>query len=579
MESFFRWMAVGLLWASLVTGASAAPPSSCAARFIGTWVYPGGSTVVAAGGLAYPKCPLCVPTQTWTCQGNTYLFSNSGAPGQFSATLSPDGRQLIGGGTVATRVGGAARVDSPEKKAAEKKAAAEKKEANAAPKAAAAPSRPSSCSDITGTGGAASVQTHCRDADKSLYAARLIKQSNPQASAVEYKKAAASARQAGDNKLELEILREAAEAAAVVVAPVASNATGASGALPTAPGSGSGRMRPLWDGTRENCRSASELEKATAGWFDMCSDPAPAVGKQAYRPFPDPMQLSKSAREACGSYSRDTQACFGDFKLKAILAANPNWREVCEKRAADASPLRRQLAARLGVSLDREREAFRECVDNLYLYGDFDGPPSPRVSLREQLKARLKDKDGGTSATVAADDAALGRRACWAPDRCCQAGYGLKPTPGAFGAWSCQPLGLLSLDSTRPRLPPQEESDLADDFEARVNEAVAKAVAAALRDSEATLSDRQKEICTAAAFAALHASVKSGSVDLTAECAGVAQTARSYFQAYASGHLDTGNSAFEDILASFDLNLGAPLPGMVGLKPSDQFRSLDPNSR
>lgn len=90
--------------------ASAAPPSSCARRFVGTWVYPGGTTVVAPGGIAYPKCPMCVPTQTWTCEGNTYLFSNSGPPGQFSATLSPDGRQLIGSGTVATRVGGAPRV-------------------------------------------------------------------------------------------------------------------------------------------------------------------------------------------------------------------------------------------------------------------------------------------------------------------------------------------------------------------------------------------------------------------------------------------------------------------------------------
>lgn len=92
----------------ILTTAEAAPPSSCASKFVGTWTYPGGTTVIAPNGLAYPKCPMCVPTQTWTCQGNTYLFSNSGPPGQFTATLSADGRQLTGGGTIATKVGGVA---------------------------------------------------------------------------------------------------------------------------------------------------------------------------------------------------------------------------------------------------------------------------------------------------------------------------------------------------------------------------------------------------------------------------------------------------------------------------------------
>ena len=102
-----RLLACAAILAVSLSSASAAPPASCASKFVGTWVYPVGTTVVAPGGMAYPKCPMCVPTQTWTCSGNTYLFSNSGPPGQFSATLSADGRQLIGGGTVATRVGGA----------------------------------------------------------------------------------------------------------------------------------------------------------------------------------------------------------------------------------------------------------------------------------------------------------------------------------------------------------------------------------------------------------------------------------------------------------------------------------------
>jgi hypothetical protein len=85
--------------------AYAAPPASCASKFVGTWAYPGGVTEVRADGTAYPKCPMCVPMQTWTCSGNTYFFNN---PGSYTATLSPDGRQLIGTVT-ATRIGGSVR--------------------------------------------------------------------------------------------------------------------------------------------------------------------------------------------------------------------------------------------------------------------------------------------------------------------------------------------------------------------------------------------------------------------------------------------------------------------------------------
>lgn len=137
--------------------ALAAPPASCANKFVGTWTYAGGTTVVAANGVAYPKCAMCVATQNWTCQGNTYFFSNSGPPGQFSATLSADGRQLIGGGVVATRVGGAANsAPAPAKKdRAANKNSASQKQANADARSPTAAGSPN-CSTITGTGSGAS---------------------------------------------------------------------------------------------------------------------------------------------------------------------------------------------------------------------------------------------------------------------------------------------------------------------------------------------------------------------------------------------------------------------------------------
>ncbi len=98
-------IALGLMAVSAVV-ASAAPPSSCASKFVGTWVYAGGTTDVRADGTAYPHCPNCVPLQTWTCDGNTYLFSNSGPPGQFTGTLVAPNR-MQGPTWTATRVGGA----------------------------------------------------------------------------------------------------------------------------------------------------------------------------------------------------------------------------------------------------------------------------------------------------------------------------------------------------------------------------------------------------------------------------------------------------------------------------------------
>lgn len=119
--------------------ASAAPPASCVGKFVGTWSYPGGTTTVRSNGLAYPHCAMCVPVQTWTCQGNTYQFSNSGPPGQFSATLI-DSNHMQGSGGVATRIGGAAvatsRSDKPDRAVnkSQQAAAAKKLPAINAPK-------------------------------------------------------------------------------------------------------------------------------------------------------------------------------------------------------------------------------------------------------------------------------------------------------------------------------------------------------------------------------------------------------------------------------------------------------------
>jgi hypothetical protein len=168
-HAILRLLACAAILAAAPSSASAAPPASCAHKFVGTWVYPGGTTVVAPGGTAYPKCPMCVSTQAWTCQGNTYLFSNSGPPGQFSATLSADGRQLTGGGTVATRVGGARTAAAPTPAKQEQHAPAQQ-----SPKQQ--PTRTGSrqqanCSDITGTKSGGKLNVNCKPGGQKITAA------------------------------------------------------------------------------------------------------------------------------------------------------------------------------------------------------------------------------------------------------------------------------------------------------------------------------------------------------------------------------------------------------------------------
>lgn len=96
--------------------ANAAPPASCASKFVGVWTYPGGTTRVDADGTAYPTCFMCVTKQTWTCNGDTYYFESGGM--NFTAVLRAGGTQLVGSGVTATRVGGAA-VTRPASRASE----------------------------------------------------------------------------------------------------------------------------------------------------------------------------------------------------------------------------------------------------------------------------------------------------------------------------------------------------------------------------------------------------------------------------------------------------------------------------
>jgi hypothetical protein len=442
----------------------------------------------------------------------------------------------------------------------------DKKAGQAPPPVAAAQPVPSpgkgtssaSCSDITGTSSTAPAATHCNDANRALRGARLIRQSNPKVAAEEYNKAATAARSAGDHTFELSILREAVELAAPAMTAAVPPSAPTEIAAATPPPPSVSAVPRMWDGTREKCPDANNLERRTASYYVMCVEPT-LPRKSNHRPNPDPVALGRQAREACGSYSRDTQNCFADFKLKAILQSNPGLRETCEKEAERQNPLRQALIARFGSRRDTTQR-FRECVDNVYLYGHpHRSSDQPQRSLRETLRERMNAPTVEAGAPYPPADNTPRGDICGANGRCCQKGHGMKPTPGAFGAWSCQPLGLLSLRTTRSPLN-VEEADEIEDFAERADALVANAVSVALEAHDLGISENDLPICTQAALAATNAMLRGGSPTIPAQCRGLTHAARAGVTRYADAHVDNSNAAMEELLASFRIDLGIPLP-------------------
>lgn len=325
--------------------------------------------------------------------------------------------------------------------------------------------------------------------------------------------------------------------------------------------------------TNPDCGSAGRLERNTAAYYVTCIEPN-APKRSGHKPNPDPLALGKQARDVCGSYSRDTQDCFAGFKLKVILQSNPGLRETCEKEAErQGSGLRATLSARLGTRDDKTAR-FRECVDNVYLYGS---PNRSSDEARGSLRDRLRKEIDAKAALKAGDPYPVGESAprsvfCGTNQRCCPSGFGMKPTPGGFGEWSCQPLGLLSLKKAQPRLSADEADEIAD-FEDRVGHLAANVVADVIASFGAGLSESDRRTCTAAALTAAYAMLKSGgNVAVPAQCQTIADAARMAVVRHADASVDNSNGAMEDLLAGFRFDLGHPLPGFVGLEPDEQQR-------
>ena len=144
-----------LLCGSMVASANAnaAPPSSCAGKFVGVWRHNGigqtnKATLTADGTAACSENAACVQG-TWTCNGNVLTYYNGIYPTDY--TLQPNGIMTARGGITVTRIGRGPSVSqsSPRQPASNTANQLTPVVGSSNPK----PVRKSKCSDVSGTSG------------------------------------------------------------------------------------------------------------------------------------------------------------------------------------------------------------------------------------------------------------------------------------------------------------------------------------------------------------------------------------------------------------------------------------------
>lgn len=286
--------------------------------------------------------------------------------------------------------------------------------------------------------------------------------------------------------------------------------------------------RNRWSGDKNDCDSAGEFERQTAAWYYACVLNTKIARTSDYKPKIDPMELSRRAKAGCRG-NADFDKCVGGAKQTMILAADPSIRDAC--------------AGLSGLPFDL-------CVDRRYVYGP--QTPQDRLALRNKLRDRLFDAskiDGGPPGDRSHVDTGPKPHGC-------PPGYGMKPDRKAFGAWTCQPLGVVFLgfkQSLPPgsRRPDQTEAAAAiEAFENRLDEVTFDAAESGARSAGGQMSESAREQCLAEAFAAVRAVFKGGVPEVSKSCRAVAGAGREELLRYAYSHVDTSDPSLEELLAS-----------------------------
>jgi hypothetical protein len=140
------------------------------------------------------------------------------------------------------------------------------------------------------------------------------------------------------------------------------------------------------------------------------------------------VSLYYRAKAQCGSaptapVDEALHACIGDAKVNILMQDEPTIRARC--------------------SSENPGKELIDCVDVTYVFGPRGGRTADQERAFQERRASINSRlrDSETKNTRASNSS----RTASSPATGCAPGYGMKPTPGAFGAWSCQRLGVIFL--------------------------------------------------------------------------------------------------------------------------------------
>ncbi len=346
---------------------------------------------------------------------------------------------------------------------------------------------------------------------------------------------------------------EPAQMSAALLPPAQANPFARSGASAKPDAAAPSTARRPWSGEKADCGNAGLLEQNTAAWYEMC-DPAAAARKKTagHVPSIDPQQLTLQAKAGCGNRPlEDQQTCIMDGKLQILLRDDPAVRAKCSSAQGKNQIL---------------------CVDFTYLYGP-DGPN------RDDMQNILSMMHSGKPATAPLPDEQR-PVAVSAPPSPCGPGFGIKQTPGAFGGYSCQRLGVLffapdrktPIDAGSP-----EGIEAVRQFEERIDETAAAATAAAVKAVGDDMNAADRETCTAESFAVARGVLKGGSYQVSEKCRLMVLAAQTALAHYAASTVNASEPGVNELLKAYvdDTNATAvdeKRPVLIGVEPTTEMR-------
>ena len=110
--------------------------------------------------------------------------------------------------------------------------------------------------------------------------------------------------------------------------------------------------------------------------------------------------------------------------------------------------------------------------------------------------------------------------------------------------------------------------------EERINEVAALATAHAVKEVGAPLSDADRNVCSAASYAAARGVLKGGAPNVPDKCRPMALAAQAALAYYADAHVDSSNPGVEELLTAYldGANAEEKKSAFVGLEPTKEQR-------